>query len=234
MRQYLIRPSIIFITLFISIFLTSCITSSKDKDQRRLALYFLTENFNVELNINDQIIIVDEFKFALDRFNLYADNDVVLQTSGDVTALIYSYNKNIISDRLILDVDLGFRDVDRFIGYELFVEPVSNRTGVLDTDFFGQQNNYSIIITGTINDIDFTYRSEMEFDRRYDFNVDFNQVEDTETLLVRNIIDIKNVFTSSDGGFLDPNDPANDEKIVNNIREFLIVQASATSIFEAP
>lgn len=232
MRQYLERQSILIIALFISIFLTSCITSSKDEEQRRLALYFLAENIGEELTYGDQTLVIDEFKFALNRLNLYAEKDVILQTSSDVSALIYSYNKNIVNDRLVLDVDLGFRDIDRFFGYEIFVETVSSSTGVFDGDFFGQDGNYSIIIKGTINDIDFNFRSKLDFERKYDFNVVMSG--DFETLLIRNKIDVEGVFTAQDGGLLNPNETANEEQIVENIRDLLIVQASAGTIFEVP
>lgn len=232
MRHNFEKLNIYTIFLVVILFLSSCITSNRDLEQRRLALYFLAENIGSEINIDDQTIVINEFKFALDRFSLYAENDIVLQTSGDVTALIYSYDKNIINDRLVLDVDLGFRDIDRIIGYELFAEPVSNRTGVLDSDFFGQDSNYSVIIRGTVNDLDFNFRSSLEFERKYDFSVVFS--EDKETIVIRNIVDLENVFTSSNGGFLDPLETENEEKIVKNIRDYLVIQVSTASIFEAP
>ena len=232
MRQKLQRHSIHIIFPFITILFASCITSNKDEEQRRLALYFLAQNVGNEIVIDDQILLVDEFKFAMDRLNIYAENDFVLQTSGDVTALIYSYNKNIIDDRLVLDVDLGYREIDRFLGYEIFIEPVRDRTGVLDGDFFGSDGNYSVIIKGKVNEIEFTFRSSMEFEQKYEFSVDLNK--EKETLLIRNIINVANVFTSSEGGFLDPLEPESEEQIFDNIGKSLEIQASAATIFELP
>lgn len=210
--------------------LSSCVTSNRDQEQRRLALYFLANNVGNELTIGDTTLIVDEFKFALDRFNLYTANDLTLQTSGDVTALIYSYTRNLSGDRLILDVDLGFRDIDRFTGYEIFLEPVSSRTGVLDGDFFGQDTNYSVIIRGSVNELDFIFRSDKSFSSMYDFVVDVGGRE--ETLIIRNIIDVIEIFQNSNGQFIDPTMSENEQQIIDNIEQNLRVQASAGTIFE--
>ncbi|TVQ67138.1 MAG: hypothetical protein EA360_03165 [Balneolaceae bacterium] len=218
------------VLLLILLLLSSCITSNRDQEQRRLALYFFANNVGSEISIGDANLIISEFKFSLDRFNLYTANDLTLQTSADVTALIYSYDQNISGDRLILDVDLGFRDIDRFTGYELFVEPPSSRTGVLDGDFFGQDTNFSVIIRGTVDELDFTFRSSLSFTNEYDFIVDVGGRE--ETLIIRNLIDVEDVFTDSDGSFLNPVLSANEQKIVGNIESKLRVQASSGTVFE--
>lgn len=222
--------SVYLLSIIMILLLSSCVTSNRDQEQRRLALYFLANNVGNELTIGDTTLIVDEFKFALDRFNLYTANDLTLQTSGDVTALIYSYTRNLSGDRLILDVDLGFRDIDRFTGYEIFLEPVSSRTGVLDGDFFGQDTNYSVIIRGSVNELDFIFRSDKSFSSMYDFVVDVGGRE--ETLIIRNIIDVIEIFQNSNGQFIDPTMSENEQQIIDNIEQNLRVQASAGTIFE--
>lgn len=222
--------SVYLLSIIIILLLSSCVTSNRDQEQRRLALYFLANNVGNEVTIGDTTLIVDEFKFALDRFNLYTANDLTLQTSGDVTALIYSYTRTLTGDRLILDVDLGFRDIDRFTGYEIFLEPVSSRTGVLDGDFFGQDTNYSVIIRGSVNELDFIFRSDKSFSSMYDFVVDVGGRE--ETLIIRNIIDVIEIFQNSNGQFIDPTMSENEQQIIDNIEQNLRVQASAGTIFE--
>lgn len=222
--------TLLSLSLLVILLLGSCVTSDRDQEQRRLALYFLATNVGNELTIGDTTLIVDEFKFALDRFNLYTANDLTLQTSGDVTALIYSYSRSLSGDRLILDVDLGFRDIDRFTGYEIFLEPVSSRTGVLDGDFFGQDTNYSVVIRGSVNELDFIFRSDKSFSSMYDFVVDVGGRD--ETLIIRNIIDVNEIFQNSNGLFIDPSISENEQQIIDNIEQNLRVQASAGTIFE--
>ena len=209
--------------------LSSCISSSVEVGEKRVSVFFTVFNIGDELRIGDDIVQVSEFKFALSRFNLFAEGDVVLQTSGDVEALIFAYTQDFTSQRLILDVGLGFSNVENFTGYEMFLEPVGENASILDPDFFGESENFSQVISGTVNENEFEFKTSISFERFFD--ITGVQLNDNEgSLVISKFIDLEDIFISSEGDFLDPTIEENEAEIMKNIEENLKVNFSAESI----
>jgi len=225
MKRLLISTAVILTILSIS----SCITSSVVSEEKRVSIFFSALNIGEDLQVEDNIINIREFKFALSKFNLFAEGDVVLQTTGDVEALIFAYSESNRSQRLILDVGLGFTDVENFTGYEMILEPVTDSASILDSDFFGGGENFSQVIRGTVNGTEFEFKSSISFDKFFEINgVQLTETE--ETLLITKFIDLEDVFVNSEGEFLDPTLEENEPVIMNNIKENLTVNFNSESI----
>lgn len=210
--------------------LSSCISSSVESEEKRVSIYFSVLNIGEELTVGDNTIQIREFKFSLSRFNLYAENDVVLQSSGNADAFIFAYTESITNQRLILDVGLGFSDVENFNGYEMFFEPVDDSANILDADFFGSGENFSQIIRGTVNEVDFVFKASFTFQKFFDITgVQLNDRE--ETLVISNFIDLEGLFIDGNGDFLDPTLEENEQLIMENIEENLMASFGSESVF---
>lgn len=222
-----VRIAILFSSALI---LSSCLDSEFGTEEKRLSLYFLVNNIGTELEYDDNTLIIEEFKFPLERLNLYAANDVVLETRSEVTALIFAFRQEFNRENLIIDIGIGFSDIVEFQNYEMFLQPLNTRGSILDNDFFGPDENYSVIIKGTLNEIEFTMKSTGSINKIFDLGP-VRLSESKETLVINKSIDLKSVFIGEDALFLDPTDPVNETAILDNIKSFLEVNASAGSTF---
>ena len=212
------------------VFLSACVTSSFESEEKRISISFEVSNLGTEIEIDGNIIEIEELKFPLEQINLYAADDVILQTRSDVTGLIFAYNEQMFEPRLIIEIGLGVSDVTEYLAYEMFLEPLSSRRNILDGDFFGSTQNYSIIIKGTVNGVDFDMRTTESFSK----NFDLNNVElslSNETLILDKTLNAAGVFVGDEQEFLDPNNRENYAKIAENIKQLLTVRASAGSVF---
>lgn len=217
------------ISAILLLFITgSCITTSQEQDEKRLSLFFTAEGLGEVIEIDTNEIIIEEFKFSLDRFNLVGGDDFVLQSSSAVTAFIFAYDDTFFDERLILDVGLGFSDTDMFDGYEIFLEPVASRTGILDQDFFGEDDEtYSVIIKGTVNEVGFVFQSTGSFEKSFDLGM-INLSTTEPTLRIDKSISMSNLFIGEEGEFLNPASSEDNEEIISNIERDMVVEASAS------
>ena len=211
-------------------FISSCVTSSFESEEKRISISFEVTNLGTEIEIDDSVIIIEELKFPLERINLYAADDVILQTRSEVSALIFSYNQQMFEQRLIIEIGLGVSDVTEFLGYEIFLEPLSSRRNILDGDFFGASQNYSIIIKGSIDGQDFDMRTTESFTKLFDLN-NVELSASNETLILEKSLNAVGIFEGQDGELLDPGDPANYAAIIGNVEQLLTVRASAGTVF---
>lgn len=208
----------------------SCISSTAETDEKRISIYFSVFNIGEELTVGEDTIRVSDFKFTLTRFNLYAENNVVLQSTGDVGGFIFGYTDQITVQRLILDVGLGFSDIENFTGFEIFLEPVNDNARIGDDEFFGEGENFSQVIRGVINDEEFLFRSSLSFEKFYEISgVQLNDSE--ETLLVSAFINLEDIFIDVDGNFLDPTIEENEPLIMQNIEQNLMANFGSESVF---
>lgn len=208
----------------------SCISSTAETDEKRISIFFSVLNIGNELTVDDNTIQVRDFKFTLTRFNLYAENDIVLQSTGDVGGFIFGYTDEINVQRLILDVGLGFSDIENFNGFEIFFEPVGNNANIGDAEFFGSGENFSQVIRGTVNGVDFLFRSSISFEKLYEIS-GVQLTDREETLIVSSSIDLENVFIDEEGNFIDPTIEENEPLIMQNIEQNLIANFGSESVF---
>jgi len=221
-------PTLIVLILVLSN--VSCISSTAETDEKRISIYFSVINIGEELTVGEDTLRISDFKFTLTRFNLYAENDVVLQSTGDVGGFIFGYTDQITVQRLILDVGLGFSDIEVINAFEIFLGPVSNNANIGDAEFFGEGENFSQVIRGTVNEIDFVFKSSIAFQKLYEIS-GLQLTDRDETLVVSSSIVMENVFVDDNGNFLDPTVPENEALIMQNIEQNLIANFGAESVF---
>jgi hypothetical protein len=224
-------PKVLFALLLIAAaLLSSCISSADLTNEKRFAMLFNVDNIGEELVIDQDTLYISELKFSLDRLSLRTDSDIDFETVSSITAMIFAYNDQLEGDRLIIEVGLGVSDDLAFNHYNMFLEPVASRNNVFDTDFFGESTNFSVIIKGVINEEEFEFRSNGEFEKEYIFDrVEVNSLN--ETLVLSKSIDVGNLFTGSDGSFIDPRISENDELILNGLNTHLELTVTADDIY---
>jgi len=219
-----------FTLLFACAFaLVSCLSTDPPTEEKHVAMYFKADNIGETLEYGENVIEIEEFKFALDRFTLFGTDDLALETGGLITAMIFSYNENMENYRLIIDVGLGFSDDFRFEGYNMSLQPVQERRGIMDDDFFSEEGNYSVIIKGEVNDIGFEFKSSEEFEKMFNFS-GVQLSEQNETITFRKSIDLQTIFSDEENNFLNPRDEENELQIIENIYNNLQLEASAESL----
>jgi len=216
--------------LFVSLFsFISCLSTDPPTAEKHVAMYFKADNIGETFEYDENEILIDEFKFALDKFTLFGIDDLALETGGLITAMIFAYNDNLENYRLIIDVGLGFTDDFQFEGYKMYLEPIQSRTGIMDDDFFSEERNYSVIIKGVVNEKSFEFKSSEEFEKKFDFSrVQLN--DQNETITFRKRIDLENIFIGEDNSFLDPTNDEHEMQIIENIYNHLHLEATAENL----
>jgi hypothetical protein len=217
--------TLFLIALFAGLILVGCITSSVNSGETRVAVVFTAVGTGQNLfsESEEDSILVTEFKFSIDRFNIYAEEDLVLQTSDETSSFIFSYTTQSSAEQLVIDVGLGFEDVNEFNGYKMFIEPVESRDAVLDDDFFGDGENYSLIMKGSANGRNFTIRSSKTFEKLFDFDVELGS--DSETLIISKFIDLNELFFTEEGELINPTVQENRPEILTRFEELIQVTA---------
>jgi len=217
---------LIFISFLI---LTSSCLTKDNTIAKRFELLFFVQNLGDNIVIGSDTVCVTEFKFTLDGISLTNEDSVIIETSGTVSSLVYAYNESVVGDRQIVSSGLGF-ELNGFTEYELSLSPVENRSAIFDSDFFGSTTDYSIVIRGFVNGNSFLMRTSPSFIRTFTFDPVYLSDSD-ETLFVRTLIDLEDVFLNSDSEFLNPSRSVNYQAINNNIEVSLDALIFSDSIF---
>lgn len=220
-----------FFALIVSlVILGGCnIFNSDKKVEKRLSLYFEAESLGNTLVSEVDSLIINEFKFSIERF-IVAGPDIELESSSDVSTFLFTYDINASDERLILDAGLGISDDFTFDSYKLFLEPVKDNAGIIDNDFYGENANYSIIIKGTYNSKGFESALSSVFEKKLTYSP-IELDDKNETLLITKTIDLKKVFINADDSILNPTDPENHDLIGKRINGFLQVEGFAIDVY---
>lgn len=110
-------------------------------------------------------------------------------------------------------IDLGFYDE-----FELEVDGIDEDDNVNDPDFTEGSDETSIVIKGTYNGEDFTFKSEEDFELEFEFNPPIEIKESTNTVAIDLMVDVSIWFVDSSGNELDPTDPNDHDQIEENIK----------------
>ena len=221
---------ILLLTIFASILISSCISSASITDEKRFGILFEADKIGQDLVIDDQTVNITEFKFSLGSLAITTDDDIIFETVERITALIFAYTEDLTQERLIIEVGLGINNDLAINSYTMFLEPVENRSSIFDDDFFGADENYSVIIKGTVGEEEFEFKSSASFQKEFSFNrVEVDAVN--ETLVLRKTIDLENLFTASDGSFIDPRISQNEVLLINSVEENLQLSVNSEDLY---
>jgi hypothetical protein len=113
------------------------------------------------------------------------------------------------------NIPVGFYDE-----FEMEIEHDEDGNAVNDPDFIkeGDEDGYSIVIKGSYNGEEFMFRTDTDFEIEMDLNPPLEISETSGSPSVAINIDSSSWFVDSNGTALDPNDPANQELIEDNIK----------------
>lgn len=215
--------------LFLSIFTSCSIFNNDTQVEKRTALYFQAQNLGDTLSSQQDSLVITDFKFSVDKF-VIAGNDIELESTPGISTFLFIYDLNATDERLVIDVGLGLSDNYTFDNYSMYVQPVPENAGIIDDDFFGEENNYSIVIKGTYNRRNFNFRISPTFARMFAFEpVTLSDTD--ETLLLTKTIDLNDVFINPDGSILDPTDSANSTIIRERVSTYLEVEGFAVNFY---
>lgn len=222
------KTSLLVITSVL-FFVSGCLKSDFEI-QKRVEVLFMVENLNKDMVFGQDTLRIEEFKYVLNGFKLVTEDSTELQTDSNINALIFGYDASAVGDRIVISTGLGF-ELNGFVAYEMSLAPVDDDATILDADFFGGTNNYSIIIKGDVNDQSFTYRTDVDFLKKFFFDPVY--VTDTEeTIFLRSKIDLQKVFIDEEGELLSPLGTVNINTINEKIRTELALEAFPGTIFQ--
>jgi hypothetical protein len=111
-----------------------------------------------------------------------------------------------------LDIPAGIYDE-----FEIEIEkPDDKDVVVTDTDFKDETGDYSVVVKGTFNGEAFMFRSSEDFEIEIELNSPINLGDDESAVLMISV-DVMSWFLGATGEVLDPKNPANTERINENI-----------------
>lgn len=111
------------------------------------------------------------------------------------------------------NIALGFYDE-----FELEVDGIDEDDNVSDPDFTEGSDETSIVIKGTYNGEDFTFKSEEDFELEFEFNPPIEVKETTNSVAIDLTVDVSSWFVDGSGNELDPTDPNDHDQIEENIK----------------
>jgi len=213
---YLIVVSVVFIT--------ACLDTPLPDQPLNVQLYYEVEELGETFEDGENSIVVDEFKFTIDRFNLMAENDIVLESSDQINSMVFFYTADMTEENLVLSADLGFQDINQFEGYEMFLRPVENAGDIEDQDFYGTEINYSLVIIGEFNGDPFEYKSAPSFDIFQDLGEISVGSDDTILGIDKQIAISDILIEESNGSLIDPRNTENESVINERFKEKINIE----------
>lgn len=221
------RIQSLILIILTGLFLGSCIQTEQPDIPNRINFLFNVNNVGSTITADQDSLNVSEFKLLTDKFNLLVPDGTKLQSKADALVMAYRTEKN-GEDELVLSVNLGYQEFKSFNGIKLFLAPPANEDNVRDNDFFGSDQNYSIVIKGKYNGKDFVYKSSTSFEEKLEFPL-VELTDENPHITLRLLLDVKDVMTDPDtGNILNPGNNENKAVIDSLTQASLDVEAFAT------
>ncbi|MBR9918563.1 hypothetical protein GYB29_13010 [bacterium] len=211
MKNYLNKLSLAVMLLTSSLLLSAC-SNTTQSSVKLNAKASNSQNYQKLNSAADTVIITEaKFRFSEIEFESATDDD---STDIEQGPIILSLNLNGgLTEVGIADVPAGFYEE---LEFEIEARDEDDAL-VNDPDFEGENGqNYSMVISGTINGEPFTFRSEKDFEVELEFEPAF-EVNDEEQVSITLNFDTSLWFLDQDGNALNPADSNNILLIESNI-----------------
>ena len=156
-------------------------------------------------------IVINEVKLFIEEMELESvqDDSLDLEVENFIVNLPLDGSPLVLSE-IVIPAGL-------YSEFELEIEkPDDEDVLVDDPDFRDETGSYSIVVKGTFNGEDFTFRSSEDFEIELELNPLLEITETGSSLLVVGV-DVFSWFKDEDGTDLDPNSFENTERINENI-----------------
>lgn len=211
MKTYLNQLSLAVMLLTSSLLLSAC-SNTTQSSVKLNAKASSSQSYQKQSNVADTVIITEaKFRFSEIEFESATDED---STDIEQGPLVLSLNLNGgLTEVGIADVPAGFYEE---LEFEIEARDEDDVL-VNDPDFEGENGqNYSMVISGTINGEPFTFRSEKDVEMELEFEPAF-EVNDEEQVSITLNFDTSLWFLDQDGNALNPTDSNNILLIESNI-----------------
>lgn len=225
------RSTFFFPALFtaIGLLLASCTTAPDNPVPRFVSLEFEAEGINTPIVEGSDTLRVSEVKFLTRRFRIIDQDSLVLQSSDRIEPFLFLYDEELENPFISLDVQLQFDDIAPVETYEMEFGPLQAGDPVLDDDFRGVDETFSLVFKGQINRRSFIYRSGLSFDKTVGFSPAARLTDEQETLQISKALDLVALFTDPEGGFYSPENEEEMQLVEEAFRQELQIQARAIS-----
>ncbi len=188
--------------LFLASLTLFCLKTNDIELEKRIESIYRVENFNTEITLNSDTLLIDELKFIVNDFSIINKDSVLLQKSDNVPPLIHGYYKTNSGNQLVFATPLGFEGLNDFKSFEHTIEPVSSQIPLNDPEFFEDGNNYSTIIKGIFNNSRFILFSDLNFSKKYS-NQEILTLDNTNnTLIIEALVDVRDMFIDTESDTL--------------------------------
>lgn len=204
----------------------ACSTATEQPIPRFVALEFEAEGINAPITQNSDTLRVSEVKFLSTRFRIIDQDSLILQSSERIEPFLFRYDETFESPFLSLDIQLQFDDVAPIIGYEMEQRPLRQGDPVLDDEFRGTDETFSLIFKGRINRRSFIYQTGLSFDKSVELEP-VQLTDNAETLLISKSIDLEAIFTNPEGGFYSPDSDEDMQMVEQAFEQQLQISAEA-------
>ncbi len=211
MKNYFNKASLVVLLLTGSLLLSAC-SDTTQSSVKLNAKASKSQTYQKLNSVADTVIISEaKFRFSEIEFESATDDD---STDIEQGPIVLSFNLNGgLTEVGIADVPAGFYEE---LEFEIEARD-EDEVVVNDPDFEGENGqNYSMVISGTINGEPFTFKSEKDFEVELEFEPAF-EVNDEEQVRITLNFDTSLWFLDQDGNALYPTDSNNTLLIESNI-----------------
>ncbi len=211
MKNYFNKASLVVLLLTSSLLLSAC-SDTTQSSVKLNAKASKSQTYQKLNSVADTVIISEaKFRFSEIEFESATDDD---STDIEQGPIVLSFNLNGgLTEVGIADVPAGFYEE---LEFEIEARD-EDEVVVNDPDFEGENGqNYSMVISGTINGEPFTFKSEKDFEVELEFEPAF-EVNDEEQVRITLNFDTSLWFLDQDGNALYPTDSNNILLIESNL-----------------
>lgn len=207
--------------------LSGCTTAPDVPTPRFVTLEFEAEGINTPIVQDSDTLRISEIKFLTQRFRIIDQDSLVLQSSDRIEPFLFLYNESSTNPFVSLDVQLQFDDIAPVNAYDMEFMPLRPGDPVLDDDFRGVDETFSLVFKGLINRRSFVYQSDLSFDKSVEFDPAVQLRDDASTLLISKSIDLQALFENPEGGFYSPDSEEEMQLVEQAFQDMLQIRAQA-------
>lgn len=200
-----------------ALFITSCLTGTEQEDvPSRYAVDFRLEDVQLAHTTEEDTLEINEVTFLQGQIALQsATGDSIVLFSGP-GVYNYQFPAAELSRLIIGDLEEG-----TYESLAYAIEKAETGNDQVPEQFIdgeGEEQRYSMIITGQYNQADFEFKSTEPYSFEFSLGSPVDIPENNVTLTLGVNFDIHQVFLTADSTvLLDPSDPNNAEQINDNI-----------------
>ena len=198
--------------LMSGIVFASCdaLSTNSDEEPSGLQILMKIDGNSDSANLNNEITI-QEVKFFVEELELDGTKGTRdIEIEDFIVTLPVNGTPTLIFDKEIMS---GVYDE-----FELEIEKPDDDYPINDFDFRDETGSYSLIVKGTFNGDDFTFRTDEDIEIEKDLKPPFKVEEERNGVFTINI-DVASWFINRNGETLNPNDYRNTETIIKNIKK---------------